>query len=81
LGSLSYPLWKSHEGQPIVSAANAPTQGAAKDDLQGLRKEEASASRTEWPSLWEKYEADETWGDVVKNRKTKTKKKKKTTVS
>jgi type IV pilus biogenesis/stability protein PilW len=79
LGSLSYPLWKSHEGQPIVSAANAPTQGAAKDDLQGLRKEEASASRTEWPALWEKYEADETWGNVLKNRKTK--KKKKTTVS
>jgi type IV pilus biogenesis/stability protein PilW len=81
LGSLSYPLWKSHESQPIVSAANAPAQEAAKDDLQGLRKEEASFSRTEWPSLWEKYETDETWGDVLKNRKAKKKKKKKTTVS
>jgi type IV pilus biogenesis/stability protein PilW len=81
LGSLSYSLWKFHEGQPIVSASNAPAQGAAKDDLQGLRKEEALASQKEWPSLWEKYETDETWGDVLKNRKAKKKKKKKTTVS
>jgi type IV pilus biogenesis/stability protein PilW len=81
LGSLSYSFWKSHESRPIFSAANDPTQEAAKDDLQGLRKEEASASRTEWPSLWEKYETDETWGDVLKNRKTKKMKKKKTTVS
>jgi type IV pilus biogenesis/stability protein PilW len=60
---------------------NAPAQEATKNDSQGLRKEEASASRTEWPSLWEKYETDETWGDVLKNRKAKTKKKKKTNVS
>jgi type IV pilus biogenesis/stability protein PilW len=81
LGSLSYSLWKSHESQPIVSAANAPAQEATKEDLQGLRKEEALVPRTEWPSLWEKYETDETWGDVVKNRKANKKKKKKTTVS
>jgi type IV pilus biogenesis/stability protein PilW len=81
LGSLSYSRWKSHESQTTVSAVNAPAQEATKNDSQGLRKEEASASRTEWPSLWEKYETDETWGDVLKNRKAKTKKKKKTNVS
>lgn len=81
LGSLSYSRWKSHESQPIVSALNAPAQEAAKKDFQGLRKEEASASRTEWPSLWEKYETDETGGDVLKKSKNKKKKKKKTTVS
>jgi len=80
LGSLSYSRWKSHENQPIVSAMNAPAQEAAKNDFQGLHKEEASASRTEWPSLWEKYETDETWGDVLKKPKAKKKKKKKTRV-
>jgi len=81
LGSLSYSRWKSHESQPTVSAANAPAQEAAEKDFQGLRKEEASTSRTEWPSLWEKYETDETWGDVLKKPKAKKRKKKKTTVS
>ena len=81
LGSLSYSRWKSHESQPIVSTANAPVQEGSKNDLQGLRKEEASTSQTEWPSLWEKYETDQTWGDVLKNRKAKKKKKKKTMVS
>src|SRR5512136_2623426 len=45
LGSFSYSLWKPHESQPIVSAANAPTQEATKDDLKGHRKEEASVSQ------------------------------------
>lgn len=81
LGSLSYSRWKSHESQTIVSAVNAPTQEAARNDFQGLHKEEPSASRTEFPSLWEQYETDETSGDVVKKPKPKKKKKKKTTVS
>jgi Tfp pilus assembly protein PilF len=79
LGSLSYSRWKSHENKPIVSAVNAPAQEAGKNDFQGLHKEEASASRTEWPSLWEKYETDETWGDVFKKPKAKKRKKKKIT--
>ena len=81
LGNLSYSLWKSRESQTMVSAVNLPVQQATKNDLQGLPKEEAAVSHTEAPSLWEKYEADETWGDVLKNRKAKKKKKKKTTVS
>ena len=81
LGSFSYSRWKPKGSQPIVSVVNAPAQEAAKYDFQGLRKEEASASRTEWPSLWEKYETDETWGDVLKKPKAKKKKKKKTNVS
>lgn len=81
LGSLSYSRWKSHEGQPIVSAMNAPAQEAAKNDIQGLRKEEASASRTERPSLGEKYETDETGGDVSEESTAKEKKKEKTNVS
>jgi type IV pilus biogenesis/stability protein PilW len=81
LGGLSYSRWKSQASQPPVSVVNAPTQEVAKDYSQGLRKEEASASRTEWPSLWEKYETDETWGDVLKKPKAKKKKKTKTKVS
>jgi type IV pilus biogenesis/stability protein PilW len=81
LGGLSYSLWKSHESQTIASAVNAPDQGAAKNDSQGLRREEASASRTEWPSLWEKYETNETSEDVLKKPKAKKKKKKKTSVT
>ena len=81
LGGLSYSRWKSHESQMTVSAVNAPAQEATKNDSQGLPKEEASASRTEWPSLWEKYETDETWGDVLKKPKAKKKKKKKTNAS
>jgi type IV pilus biogenesis/stability protein PilW len=81
LGGLSYSRWRSHESQTIVSSVNAPAQEAAKNDFQGLRKEEVSASRTEWPSSWEKYKTDETWGDVLKKPTSKEKKKKKTTVS
>jgi acyl-CoA synthetase (NDP forming) len=77
LGSLSYSLWKSRESQPIVPAVNLQVQQAAKNDLQGRSNEETPVSRTEAPSLWEKYEADGTWGDVLKNRKAKQKKKKK----
>jgi type IV pilus biogenesis/stability protein PilW len=81
LGSLSYSRWKSQGSQFLIPVVNAPPQEAAKNNLQGLRKEEASASRTEWPSSWEKYETDETGGDVLKKPKSKKKKKKKTTVS
>ena len=81
LGSLSYSRWKSQGSQSLIPVVNAPPQEAAKNNLQGLRKEEASASRTEWPSSWEKYETDETGGDALKKPKSKKKKKKKTTVS
>jgi type IV pilus biogenesis/stability protein PilW len=81
LGGLSYPRWKSHESQTDASSVNAPAQEAAKNDLHGLHKEQASASRTEGPSLWEKYETDETGGDVLKKPKTQEKKRKKINVS
>lgn len=81
LGGFSYSLWKSRESRLIASPVNAPPQEATKNDLQKLSKEGASGSRTEWPSLWEKYETDETWGDVLKKPKTKKKKKKKISVS
>ena len=81
LGTLTYSRWKFQENQALVSTSNAPAPEAARNDPQGLQKEEASAFGTEWPSLWEKYETDETWGDVFKKRKAKKKKKKKVTLS
>jgi type IV pilus biogenesis/stability protein PilW len=78
--TLFYTLWKIQRDQKVVSMVNASPQDPLKDDLQGLRKDDASVPRTEWPTLWEKYETDETWGDAFKKPKAKKKKKKKTTV-
>lgn len=80
LGSFSYLRWKSHESQMIASAVSAPAQKATQDDSQGHPKEETSVSRTEGPSLWEKYETDETWGDVFQKPKAQKRKIKKATV-
>jgi len=81
LGSFAYSRWKPQGSQPLVSAAIAPNPEAAKNDVQGLQKKEASTAQTEWPSLWEKYQTEETGGDVVKISKSKKKKKKKSDVS
>ena len=81
LGGLSYSRWKPHESQMIVSAMNAPVQETARKDFQGLRKEETSASQTEFPSLWEKYEKGKMGEDVLDKPKSKKKKKKKTNAS
>ena len=80
-GTLFYTLWKFQRDQKVVPMVNASPQDPLKENLQGLPKNEASAPRTEWPSLWEKYETNETVGNVPQKPKPKTKKRRKTTVS
>jgi type IV pilus biogenesis/stability protein PilW len=80
-GTLFYTLWKFQRDQKVVPMVNASPQDPLKEDLHGLRRDEASAPRTEWPSLWEKYETEETVLNVPEKPKRKKKKTRKTTVS